>query len=49
MFKLPYLLGPLTAPTAASDTPGGWAHYATQWTRSYPLELWYRYMSESGN
>jgi hypothetical protein len=31
MFRLPHLLGPLTAPTAASHcSPGGWAVYTTQ-------------------
>jgi hypothetical protein len=50
MFRLPHLLDPLTAPTAARySVPGSWAVYPTLWTRSYPLELWYRYVSESGN
>ena len=29
--------------------PGGWAVYTTQWTNSCLLDLWHRYMSESGN
>ncbi len=50
MFKLPYLLDPLVAPTAMALSPqGGWAVYTTQWTWGYPHELWYRYVPESGN
>ena len=42
------MLGPPIAPTAET-LQGGRAVYATQWTWSYPQELWYRYVPESGN
>ena len=50
MFRLPCLLGPPIAPTAvALCLQGSRAVYSTQWTWSYPQELWYRYVPESGN
>jgi hypothetical protein len=50
MFRLPHSLGPPIAPTAERGTPqGSRAVYTTQWTNGYPLELWHRYVHESGN
>ncbi len=50
MFGLPYLLDPQAAPTAETlSFQGGRAVYTTQWTCDYPHELWYHYVSESGN
>jgi hypothetical protein len=50
MFRLPCLLDPQVAPTAMAFQPqGSRAVYSTQWTWSYPQELWYRYVPESGN
>ena len=33
----------------AFQQQGSRAVYSTQWTWSYPQELWYRYVPESGN
>ncbi|UCD80943.1 MAG: hypothetical protein JSW26_05810, partial [Desulfobacterales bacterium] len=50
MFRLPCLLGPQMAPTVQALSPAGSRDvYTTQWTGSYPPELWYRYMTESDN
>src|SRR5262250_108987 len=50
MFRLPCLLDPQVAPTAAALAPqGSRAVYTTLWTGGYPQELWYRYVPESGN
>ena len=48
MFRLPHLLDPQVVPTAGIFQ-GRRAFYTTQWTWSYPQELWYRYVPESSN
>ncbi len=49
MFRPPYLLDPLVAPTVARSVLGSWALYTTQNSACYLPEQWHRYLTDTDN